>query len=331
MDMFFESTLFQKKKRLHFHEFMRQIHANLHEMKRLGEDSIPNLASKFCKETTLLCLDEFQVTDIVDAMILTRFMKELFHYPFILVTTSNRSPDHLYENGIQRQSFLPCIQLLKDKCNIFSLNSSKDYRLRGQLSLSQSFFFPVTKENNDKIDSLYYDFIKFDKMQRKVLTIFGREWKINKCSSVVAKFTFNELCFEPHSAADYIELSLNFKLIFITHIPKLTFQYRNEARRFITLLDALYENKVRIICLAECPMKDLFELEPTSPDQIYSTENRQLMDDLYGENTLLTPNQNNTLISSAIFTGNEEKFAFRRTLSRLYEMHSDIWWHNFIL
>ena len=180
----------------------------LHELKRANfkQDSIVELANSLATESSILCLDEFQVgftfkitnqpqvTDISDAMILSRLFRELFKHPFILVTTSNRAPDRLYENGLQREGFLPCISLIKTNCDVFCLNSGSDYRKANLNGPSQTFFYPINEFNGDIFEKLFLDLIGTDRIEPVNLCVFGRTWTISNAASTTAKFFYSDLC-----------------------------------------------------------------------------------------------------------------------------------------
>ncbi|KAK9693571.1 ATPase [Basidiobolus ranarum] len=319
MNLFYDTLKIQRKRRIHFHAFMLDVHSRIQQLKdREGaiEDPIPPVARDLAREAYVLCFDEFQVTDIADAMILRRLMAGLMEQGVVVVTTSNRHPDELYKNGIQRKSFIPCIELLKEKCKVVTLNSGTDYRRLAKES-DRVFFSPLNQENKENIGNLFNNLTQNQPVKPKILEFLGRSLIIPESVDGVAKITFQQLCGEAHGAADYLELAKNFHTLVLTDIPKMNLSRRNEARRFITLLDALYENQVVLICSAEDDILNIFS--PKSDHDVHSNENRMLMDDLG-----LSSQQS----SSPIFSGEEEIFAFQRAVSRLIEMQGHNWLHR---
>ncbi|ORY03601.1 AFG1-like ATPase [Basidiobolus meristosporus CBS 931.73] len=316
MNLFYDTLQIQRKRRIHFHAFMLDVHSRIQKLKdREGaiEDPIPPIARDLADEAYVLCFDEFQVTDIADAMILRRLISSLTEHGVVIVTTSNRHPDELYKNGIQRKSFIPCIELLKEKCKVVALDSGTDYR-RLAKEADRVFFSPLTKENTESVQKIFDRLSQSQPVKPKVLEFLGRSLVIPESAGGVAKISFQELCGEAHGAADYLELAKNFHTLVLTDMPKMNLSHRNEARRFITLLDALYENHVVLVCSAEDDILNLF-----SPDKQLdheSNDHRMLMDDL---------GLSNQQLSSPIFSGEEEIFAFQRAVSRLIEMQGQSW------
>ncbi|KAI8855187.1 AFG1-like ATPase-domain-containing protein [Chytridium lagenaria] len=311
MDMFYHSINVDRKRRVHFHAFMLDVHKRVHELRRKhshGFDPIPPIAQELANQAWLLCFDELQVTDITDAMLLRRLFYELFTRGVVVFTTSNRHPDELYKNGIQRSSFIPTIELLKSRCLIHSLDSGTDY--------PSAFFHPLEKATTDKVDRLWRDLTNGQTVQPRKLDFFGRSLIIKETAGTFAKAEFKSLCGQPLSAPDFLSLAQEFNLLILTNVPKMSFTQRNEARRFITLIDALYENKVKLIISAEAPPDELLSGEGADNAAAMSDADRLLQDDL----KLSTHEMN-----SSIFTGAEENFAFRRAVSRLFEMQSLEW------
>ncbi|KAI8056562.1 AFG1-like ATPase-domain-containing protein [Syncephalis plumigaleata] len=305
MDLLYNNLDIRAKRRVHFHNFMLDVHRRVHQLKSQNSaiDPIPPIARDLAADAWILCFDEFQVTDIADAMILRRLFTLLFEHGVVVITTSNRSPDDLYLNGLQRESFLPCIDLLKEQCTVINLDSGVDYR-RLAKAHKNMYFYPLDEDNRQAVDRLFNDVVAGRPVETKKIEFLGRHLIVPQSVEGIARFTFRELCSEALSAADYIELVRNYDTVFITEIPRMSLTLRNEARRFITLLDAMYENKTKLVCLAECSIHELFTEE--SSDAIDSSQ-RMLMDDLG-----LTSQQ----LSSNIFTGQEELFAFDRAVSR---------------
>jgi len=268
----------------------------------------------------VLCFDEFQVTDIADAMILRRLLESLLNYGVVCVMTSNRHPDDLYKNGIQRSSFLPTIDLLKSQFEVTDLNSGTDYR-RVPRALSHVYYDPITPENANEIHKLFKAFTSEDPSDpptlRRAIDSWGRKLVIPESTSKIAKFDFENLCGQPLSAADYIEITRNFGTIFVLNIPKMGLNEKDLARRFITFIDACYESKTKLFVLSEVPVYQVFSDETSKSDKSVSDHMRSVMDDL-GLSTDIVGN-------SSMFTGEEEVFAFARACSRLVQMGSKEW------
>lgn len=332
MDLFYETCTIPKKKRIHFHEFMRDIHLRWHTLKNSkyvsDKDILPQIAQHIVKESRLLCLDEFQVTHIGDAMLITQLYQLIVKMPLVLVSTSNRPPQQLYEQGLQRVHFLPCIQLLQQHNTVIELGGDKsknsdtiDYRrLSSSIGQLHDTYLINNSEGNAKLEQHWHKLSNEHgaTIQQTTLTTFGRSWSIPITIPKlgVARVSFSFLCSEPRSASDYIELASNFGIIFITDIPYMTWQLREEALRFIILFDALYEHKVKVVCTAQVPIDQLFQLD--RDESIITKEDRCLLSDL--------GHTDSAMKQLSIFTGEEEKFACKRTISRLHEMHSRKWW-----
>ncbi|KAL0580056.1 ATPase [Marasmius crinis-equi] len=322
MDMFY-STLppnVDRKRRVHFHAFMIDVHKRLHAAKLAmgykGGDPIVPVARDLAREAYVLCFDEFQVTDIADAMILRRLLESLLNYGVICVMTSNRHPDELYKNGIQRSSFVPAIELLKSQFLVTDLDSGTDYR-RIPRALSKVYYDPLTPETRREVDKIFASLTRDEEVVRnRPLKIWGRELLVPESTSEVAKFKFEELCGRPLSAADYLEVTKTFGTVFVTDIPKMGMDRKDMARRFITFIDACYESKTKLFVSSEVPIYQIFSDERDGSKPI-SDHMRSVMDDLGVSEQIVG--------QSSIFTGEEEVFAFARACSRLVQMGSKEW------
>ncbi|MCE3231975.1 MAG: ATPase [Rickettsiaceae bacterium] len=261
MDLFFETTVVQKKRRVHFHAFMLEVHKSIYQWRSKNKgtaDPIPPLAKKIASHSQLLCFDEFQVTDIVDAMILGRLFAYLFENGVIVVATSNRVPDDLYKDGLQREQFIPFIELLKKRVEVVKLESDEDYRLSHLKSLSTVYYYPLDKNADDFLVNTFASLTNNAKPEKRILDVSGRDLLIPKSHGDIAWISFSDLCEKPLGAADYIELAREFSTVLISGIPKLSRESRNEAKRFVTLIDELYEHKVKLICTADAPPAELY-------------------------------------------------------------------------
>ncbi len=249
MDLFFAASKVEKKRRVHFHQFMLEIHQRLHEMQSVA-DVLPHVAKSIAAETQLLCFDEFHVSNIADAMILGRLFEALFDAGVIIVSTSNWRPDALYQNGLQRDRFLPFIELIKQKMVVHCLNGDVDHRYEKLRSL-QNYFHPLGEDATRKLQGIFLQLTDEAQPETIILPVQGRTLKIVHAAKGVGFFNFEELCTEALGAADYLEIAKCLHTVILDNVPKLTADRRNETLRFITLIDALYEAKVKFFMAAE--------------------------------------------------------------------------------
>jgi len=260
MDLFFEAAPVAKKRRTHFHEFMLDRHAFLREARArgVGQDQlIAQMAKQVADAARLLCFDELQVTDIADAMILGRLFERLFAENVVIVATSNRPPDDLYKNGLNRQLFLPFIALIKQRLELVEVSGPHDFRLR-QLMAAPVWYAPLGPAADEALDRAWRRLTGGAAAQALTLDIGGRALRVEREAAGVARFTFDELCARPLGAADYLEIAERFHTVLLERIPRLDPAMREEAARFRTLVDALYEAKVKLVASAETEPQKLY-------------------------------------------------------------------------
>ncbi len=260
MDWFFECCAVTRKRRVHFHAFMLEVHEFVHQWRqRNGAEVIPALAKNISTSTQLLCFDEFHVTDIADAMILGRLFSQLFAAGVVIVATSNRHPDDLYAGGLQRELFLPFIRLLQEQADVVELASPRDYRLTHLRALGTTYFYPLGTAATRFIRQSYNELSNFAPLQPGSVDVLGRTVALGAVHGDIALSSFRELCEQPLGPADYLEIACEFSTLIIADIPRLTPEKRNQARRLVTLIDALYEHRVKLICSAEVPAEELYK------------------------------------------------------------------------
>ncbi|MEJ0063867.1 MAG: cell division protein ZapE [Alphaproteobacteria bacterium] len=282
MDLFFDAAPVKAKRRVHFHQFMLEIHAALHQWRGRNSgkaDPLPQIARRIAADSKLLCFDEFHVCDIADAMILGRLFTALFQAGVVLVATSNWPPDELYKGGLQRQLFLPFIETLKSQTDIVELEGATDYRL-ARVHGRPMFFSPLGPEASRHLAELFAALTDDAEPKADTLQVAqGRHLELSRAAKGAAWCTFAELCEQPLGAADYLALANGYHVLLLDGVPCLNSEQRNAALRFMTLIDALYEAKVKLAMTSAAP-----------PEQIY--------------------------------TEGEHSFAFKRTVSRLMEMQA---------
>jgi cell division protein ZapE len=264
MDMFFGLVPSRRKRRAHFNDFMTDIHdridAHRKALKRgeaKGDDPIPPVASAIAEEARVLCFDEFTVTDIADAMILSRLFSALFAQGVVLVATSNVAPADLYRDGLNRQLFLPFIDLLEEYVQVLRLDSGVDYR-QEKLSRLPVYLAPLGAETDRRMDEAWKIAANGDAEAPVDLTVKGRTVRVPRAVRDVARFSFADLCEKPHGARDFLAIAARFHTIFIDHVPILAEARRNETKRFILLIDTLYDRHARIVVSAEAEPEKLY-------------------------------------------------------------------------
>jgi cell division protein ZapE len=257
MDKFFESSVLKNKTRVHFHSFMQQTHKSLYDLRKVGtKNPIDKIIKDITKKTDLLCFDELQITDITDAMLVGRLFEGLISSNVTIVITSNRIPDSLYKDGLNRNLFLPFISLIKDSLIVHKLDTNTDYR-QIKLSTEVLYYSPITKESLSKINKLWNDITNGKSVKLKI-EVNDRDFIFDKFKNGAARANFNDLCGVPLGPADYLCFAEILNLIIIENIPILSPSKANEAKRFITLIDTLYEARVRLICSAADIPKNLY-------------------------------------------------------------------------
>jgi len=287
MDMFFDSVETPLKRRAHFHAFMADVHARLHQWRQArkrgevaGEDPIAPAAAELTREASLLCFDEFSVRDIADAMILGRLFAALLAAGVVVVTTSNVAPDDLYKEGLNRALFLPFIALIEERLDIVELDARTDYRLE-KLKRAPVYYTPIGPKADWALDAAFLALTGHDRGEPLEIELLGRYLDVPQAIDGVARFDFDALCRRPLGAADFLKIAQRFHTIIIDRIPALAENERNEAKRFIILIDALYDMRVKLIASAA-----------GEPETLYAGAD------------------------------GAEAFEFARTASRLYEMRS---------
>jgi cell division protein ZapE len=259
MDFFFEETSIPKKRRAHFNSFMVDVHARIHaERQKAGSaDPISVIARTLAEEAPLLCFDEFQVTDVADAMILGRLFDRLFAEGVTIVATSNTSPDRLYEGGLNRQLFLPFIAEIQRRLEVVELNGPTDYRLQ-RISGLNVYLTPLGPKADAAMDAAWERLTDCKRGKPASLMVLGRKVPVPQAARHVARFAFSDLCAQPLAAADFLAVAQEFHTLLLDHIPLLSPEMRNEARRFILLIDTLYDEGVKLVCSAAAPPDGLY-------------------------------------------------------------------------
>jgi protein AFG1 len=337
------------KRRVHFHEFMLEVHHRIfvYKQKHPRDDAIPIIAQQLAQEAQLLCFDEFQITDVADAMILKRLFLLLLDWNVVVVATSNRSPDTLYERGINRSLFLPFIDMLKQTFDIISMEDSpKDYRLETRAD-GQSYFW-LNKDihgddnSNNNMQAQLEEIFGGNASGTEaeiIHVLFGRTVQVARLNDRCAWFDFYELCYQPLGAADYISLCDRFPVLIMDRVPQLDANHLNEARRFVTLIDACYESRTRLVLAAKVPLDELFvdfEAHVESSDG----DGELIVSEKGGNSssfatTMIRTKEGEYYEWSAtgrigvslaqLSSANDLAFSFRRAASRLAEMGGKEW------
>lgn len=265
MDFFFAACPAKRKRRAHFHDFMADVHdriaahrAALKDGKVKDKDPMPPVAKAIAAESRILCFDEFSVTDIADAMILSRLFTALFEEGVILVATSNVAPDDLYRDGLNRGLFLPFVDVLKHHADVLSLDADRDYRL-DRLARTQLYVSPLGEAADRAIDEVWSRLTGGLPAHRETVRVKGREIVVPAVAMGAARFSFADLCEKPLGARDYLAIARAYHTLFLENVPVLREGRRNEAKRFITLIDTLYDSRIRLVVSAEAEPSELYQ------------------------------------------------------------------------
>ncbi|AMC35043.1 cell division protein ZapE [Janthinobacterium sp. B9-8] len=285
MDAFYAALPYKRKKRLHFHQFMQEVHHELRQLKS-ETDPLAAVATKIAKSVRVLCFDEFHVSDIADAMILGRLMEHLFKRGVVLVTTSNYPPDGLYPHGLQRNNFLPTIALLNSTLDVFNLDGGNDYRMR-TLTQARTYLTPNTAESTAELDSLF-SAMATSKDGLPQLKIEGRTIKAKRVAAGVVWFDFFAICGDTRGQADYLQIAHTYHTVIVSDIPKLASNQASEARRFTWLVDVFYDHRVKLIISAEVAVDDLYQ-DGVQASEFFRTASR--LTEMQAEEYLALPHQ----------------------------------------
>lgn len=264
MDLFFAASPVQRKRRVHFHEFMLDVHERIHAFRQAmkrgeheGADPIELTAIELAKEAWLLCFDELHVTDIADAMILGRLFAQLMARGVVIVATSNVAPAELYRDGLNRALFVPFIQMLEEHMDVVRLAARVDFRLE-KLAGIRVWYVPADAAADAALDGAWHQLTRGQKGQPQGLALKGRTVRVPRAAVGVARFSFADLCEEPLAAADYLRIAREYHTIILDHIPVMSFETRNAAKRFIILIDTLYDLNVKLIASAAAEAEALY-------------------------------------------------------------------------
>ncbi len=271
MDVFYDCVPYRRKRRIHFHNFMAEVH---HEMKLLeGEkDPLIALADKIAKSTRLLCFDEFHVSDIADAMILGRLLEAMFARGVVLMTTSNYPPDGLYPDGLQRQKFLPTIALLKRELRVLNVDGGSDYRLR-EMTRDSLFMTPDDAASDARMAAMFERLSPVAQQDETQIEIVGRMIPVKQLAHGLVWFEFKDICDGPRAQADYLEIAHQFHTVFVSHIPQMTAADAAAAQRFTWLVDVFYDKRVKLVISAAVLPHELY-VDPAQNGEFARTVSR---------------------------------------------------------
>jgi cell division protein ZapE len=270
MDSFFASLPYKRKRRVHFHAFMQEVHEHLKRHKR-EPDPLMKVADDLAEASRVICFDEFHVSDIADAMILGRLYGALVARGVVFCMTSNYPPDSLYPNGLQRQNFLPTIKLLKQQLDVVEVDAGVDYRRRA-LEQMETYLWPLDDSARQKMEADFSQ-IAGGEGHDKPITVLDRELPVLHRAPAVIWFDFATLCGGPRSQNDYLELARQFQTVLLSDVPRMTREMASEARRFTWLIDVFYDHRVKLILSAACPAEELY-LEGAQASEFQRTVSR---------------------------------------------------------
>ena len=260
MDQFYHSLKLDRATRIHFHEFMLDIHKRLQELPH-QPDPLEIVGKQLAQKYDLICLDEFHVMDIADAVILHALLKALFENGLTIVTTSNRHPDELYKNGSHRERFLPAIALIKEYTTVFHLDTKKDYRRLQGKPQQDVFFIPHTTEVEHKLEDLFVSLSDSYPLPEDFIKINGRDIAVKRVSQSVVWFDFDTLCRGMRASSDYLQIAKNYQIVILSEIPRLHEGEEGPARRFLNLIDAFYDQHVYLILSSYSEIEKLYQGE----------------------------------------------------------------------
>ncbi|WP_407965494.1 cell division protein ZapE [Bartonella sp. C271] len=282
MDLFFSCLPEENKKRAHFNNFMADVHERINAHRQAFKhaksgqsDPILVVAENLAREARVFCFDEFTVTDIADAMVLGRLVTALFKQRVIFVATSNVAPDNLYYNGLNRELFIPFIQILKKHVRVINLDARTDYRLE-KLNPQHVYTTPLGKAADENMDQAWILVLQGQKEMSGDLSVKGRSIHIPRFGAGCARFDYQDLCAKPLAAVDYLALGEHYHTIFIDHVPVMDDAHRNETKRFILLIDVLYERHIRLFMSAEAELEQLYkgQAQTTETFEFQRTQSR---------------------------------------------------------
>ncbi len=260
MEMFYQQVPVKVTKfRAHYQDFMLDVHQRIFKLERAKyrRDVLYRIAKDFAKKYRLICLDELQISDVADAMIVGRLFEQLIKLGIVIVITSNAVVDELYKDGLQREYFLKFIELIKTKLVVLELSAASDYRLMKAASINQRYFYPLNLQTKTQIEALISEIVG-DKLASLPLEVNGRMLHLKQAYKHILVSDFNELCEKNLGAGDYQEICHKFKIIFLLDIPQLSANQRNEAKRFMMLIDHIYDHKLMLFCSASVPASSLY-------------------------------------------------------------------------
>jgi cell division protein ZapE len=272
MDSFFNCAPVQRKQRIHFHRFMQHVHHELHA-KQGQADPLAAIARDWAKDARLLCLDEFHITDITDAMMMKRLLESLFEHGVVIVTTSNFEPDALYLHGLQRNQFLPAIDLIKQNLDVINIDGGTDYRLR---ELERAGVYHIEADADEALAAAFDTIARHRSDDASEIEIEGRMIRIRRQARGVAWFDFAELCDGPRGKADYIELARRYHTVLISNVPRFRQRDADKLRRFVWLVDEFYDRRVKLIVSAAAPAEALVVSGDEEGDKFQANLNASL-------------------------------------------------------